>query len=453
LRAHRVFTIAKRDYIATVRTKAFIFGLVVAPVLFGGGSIAMSLFKGKPDTTERRVAVIDHTGKIGDTLVRAAGDKNRKELFDKKTGQQIAPRYSFELAPPDESHPKEQLLALSDRIRRRELVAILEIGPEALHPSHPLEEQRGDDDNGNTHLEAGVSYYTNTGGIDELRNWLNGPVNDGVRSVRLSELGIDPSRLRGLSASVPITRLGLVERDPATGRIQEARKRGELEGFFVPFAVAMIMAMIVMIGSAPMLQNVTQDKSQRIVEMLLGTVTPLELMAGRVLGSVGVSLTSSFLYVAGGILVVNGMGLSGMLPVSILPWFYIYLLLDVVMLCAFAAALGAACSTPQDAQNLAIVLLAPCIVPMFTMVTVLRQPNGMMATVLSLIPPFTPILMLLRQAIPNGVPAWQPWVGLVGIAVFAMATVWAASRIFRVAILMQGKPPKLAEMMRWAIKG
>jgi ABC-2 type transport system permease protein len=451
LRTHRILTIAKRDYIATVRTKAFLFGLVVAPILFGGGSIGMSLIKNKPDTADRRIAVVDHTGVVGAALVRAAGEKNRKELFDKKTGQQIAPRYTFELVPPAAANPQEQLLALSDRVRRRDLAAILEIGANAVHP--PQIDDAKSESNENDNPAAGVSYYTNTGGLDELRNWLNGPVNDGVRSARLRELGIDVTHLQGLTISVPITRMGLVERDPATGRIEEAHKRGELESFFVPFSVAIILAMIVMVGSAPMLQNVTQDKSQRIVEMLLGTVTPLELMAGRVLGSVGVSITSSLLYVAGGILAVNAMGLSGLLPLSILPWFYVYLLADVVMLCAFAAALGAACSTPQDAQNLAIVLLTPCLIPMFTLVTVLRQPNGMVATVLSLIPPFTPILMLLRQAIPNGVPAWQPWVGLAGVLAFTLATVWAASRIFRVAILMHGKPPKLSELVRWAVNG
>ena len=150
---------------------------------------------------------------------------------------------------------------------------------------------------------------------------------------------------------------------------------------------------------------------------------------------------------------VNALGVAGLSPLTIIPWFYVYLLADVVMLCAFAVALGACCSTPQDAQNLAIVLLMPCIIPMFMLATLLRQPNGMPATVMSLVPPFTPILMLLRQAMPTGVPAWQPWVGLLGVLVIAVATVWAASRIFRVAILMQGKPPRLAEMVRWAMKG
>jgi ABC-2 type transport system permease protein len=455
MRTHKVLTIARRDYIATVRTKAFVFGLVVAPVLFGGGSIAMSFFNGQPDLKDRRVAIVDRTGVVAEALVSAAREKNGRELFDPKTHRQIAPRYVFEVNAPaahGDSDAKDQLLALSDRVRRKQLVAFLEIGKDVLHPPEPAEDAaQGTGDK--TGPNASVSYYTNAGGIDEIRIWLSGPINDGVRLARLAGLGIDVSRNKGLSASVPIEALSLVERDARTGEVREARKRNELAGFFVPFGLAMILAMIVMVGSAPMLQNVTQDKSQRIVETLLGAATPFELMSGKVLGSVGVSLTSSVLYVIAGVVAVNALGIAGLLPLTIIPWFYVYLLADVVMLCSFAAALGACCSTPQDAQNLAIVLLMPCLIPMFMLVTVLRQPNGTLATAMSLIPPFTPVLMLLRQAMPDGVPAWQPWVGLAGVLAFAVGTVWAASRIFRVAILMQGKPPHLAEMVRWAIKG
>jgi len=448
---HKILTIAKRDYIATVRTKAFVFGLVVAPVIFGGGSIAMSFFKTKPDLKDRDIAVIDHTGVVAGALVSAAQEKNERELFDKKTHQQLVPRYVFEVLAPA-ADGKSQLLELSDRVRHKELVAFLEIGKDALRPTAPAPDLLPGI-NEKTDPDKSVSYYTNAGGIDEMRSWLNGPINDGVRLTRLAQLGIDIKSNKGLMTSPPIEGLSLLERDEKTGAVQAARKRSELEGFFVPFGVAMILAMIVMVGSAPMLQNVTQDKSQRIVETLLGAASPFELMTGKVLGSVGVSVTSSLLYVIAGTLAVNAMGVAGMLPLSIIPWFYVYLLADVVMLCAFAAALGACCSTPQDAQNLAIVLLMPCLIPMFMLVTVLRQPNSMMATVMSLIPPFTPILMLLRQSMAGGVPVWQPWVGLVGVLIFAAATVWAASRIFRVAILMQGKPPQLAEMLRWAMKG
>ncbi|HWD00447.1 MAG TPA: ABC transporter permease [Candidatus Sulfopaludibacter sp.] len=448
---HKILTIAKRDYVATVRTKAFLFGLVVAPMLFGGGSVALSFFKSKPDLRDKRIAILDHTGLVAPALVSAATEKNQRDLYDKVTHQQIAPRYVFEVVPPDDDS-NATLLILSDRVRRKELAAFLEIGKLALRPVEPVQDPVPGLET-KTDPDTRVAYYTNAGGLDEMRNWLGGPINDGVRLTRLSQLGIDIAGNKGLLASVPVEGMSLLERDLKTGAVQAARKRSELEGFFVPFAVAMILTMIVMIGSAPMLQNVTQDKSQRIVETLLGSASPLELMAGKVMGSVGVSVTSSLLYVVAGVLVVNALGIAGLLPLTLIPWFYAYLLADVVMLCAFAAALGACCSTPQDAQNLAIVLLMPCMIPMFTLVTVLRQPNGVMSTVMSLIPPFTPILMLLRQASNTGVPVWQPWVGLVGVLIFASATVWAASRIFRVAILMHGKPPQLAQLLRWAWKG
>jgi len=453
MRMHKVLTIAKRDYITTVRTKAFLFGLVVAPILFGGGSIGMSFLKGKPDLQDRHIAIIDHTGVVAGPLVDAVREKNRREIYDKKTHQQVEARYLFEWIAPAAGR-QDQLLALSDRVRNKQLAAFIEIGKDALRPPKPDEEA---DDLGlgtskKTDPDTGVSYYTNAGGIDEMRRWLGGPIGDGVRLARLAQLGIDINHNPGLEASVRIDGLGLVERDEKTGAVHEARKRSDLE-VFVPATVALILVMVVMVGSAPMLQNVTQDKSQRIVETLLGAASPFELMTGKVLGAAAVSVTSSLLYVISGVVAVNALGVAGLLPLTIIPWFYVFLLTDVVMLCALAAALGACCSTPQDAQNLAVVLLAPVLLPAFMMVTVMREPNGMLATAMSLVPPFTPILMPLRQAMPNGVPAWQPWVGLAGALLFAAGTVWAASRIFRVAILMQGKPPRLAEAMRWAMKG
>jgi ABC-2 type transport system permease protein len=88
------------------------------------------------------------------------------------------------------------------------------------------------------------------------------------------------------------------------------------------------------------------------------------------------------------------------------------------------------------------------------MTFIMQQPNGPISTALSLFPPFTPMLMLLRQAMPGGgVPAWQPWVSLAGVLVFTLLMVVAAARIFRVAILMQGKTPKMTDMVRWAVRG
>jgi ABC-2 type transport system permease protein len=97
--------------------------------------------------------------------------------------------------------------------------------------------------------------------------------------------------------------------------------------------------------------------------------------------------------------------------------------------------------------------MLPVFLPMFLAMPMLQEPMSPFATWMSLIPPFTPMLMLLRKAGPQGIPAWQPWVGLVGVLLVTMFSVWLGGRIFRVGILMQGGPPKLGKLIRWAFRG
>ena len=99
------------------------------------------------------------------------------------------------------------------------------------------------------------------------------------------------------------------------------------------------------------------------------------------------------------------------------------------------------------------IVLLPIIIPMFLMIPAIQQPNSGLMTALSFFPLFTPILMLMRQAAPGGVPGWQPLLGLAEVMVAAFAISWAASRIFRLTILLQGKTPKATQLMRWAVKG
>jgi ABC-2 type transport system permease protein len=245
----------------------------------------------------------------------------------------------------------------------------------------------------------------------------------------------------------------LVARDPKTGRIQAPVKQDTAAAFAAPFATMMLLAMVVMIGAAPMMMGVTEDKSQRIVEMLLGIATPFDLMAGKVMAGVAQSLTGSLLYVSVATVALLAMNVVGIAPLTLLPRFYAYLLAEVTLLCALAAALGAACNTPQEAGNLVILVMAPIMIPMFMIVPVANKPNGTFATAISLFPPFTPLMMMFRQTMPGGVPAWQPWAGLAGTVAFALLGIWLASRIFRVAILMQGQPLRLKLLVQSAVKG
>jgi ABC-2 type transport system permease protein len=418
---------------------------VVAPLLFGGGLLGIALMKAKPDLEDRHIAIVDRTGVAGSAIVAEGAAKSAKDLFDKTTGRQTRPRYLFETVAPDEHDPDGQRLALSNRVRRRELYAFLEIGPQALQPAAPSARD--------TSPANRVAFFSNASAMDDAQRWLDGPIDTGIQKLRLARLGIDPNRFDDLLTPVSVERFSLVARDPRSGQIQPAHKKNELEGFLAPFTLMLLLGMIVLVGSSPMLSAVTNDKQERIVEMLLGLATPFELMAGKVLAAVGVSLSSSAFYVIGGTLALTGMGMADLVPLGLLPWFYVYLVADVIMLCALASALGAACNTPQEAQQLAVVLVAPVVIPYMLMMNVVQQPAGMLATVVSLCPPFAPMLMLLRQALPGGVPAWQPWAALAGILAFTPLVVWAAARIYRVGILMQGKPPKIAELVRWAIRG
>lgn len=441
---NKILLIAKRDYLASIRTKAFLFGLVVAPLLFGGGFIGVAVVKGRPDIRDRTIAVIDHTGVAAQAVIEAAQEKNNRDLVDRETGRQTMPRYRFENVPPEQD-ATIQRLAMSDRIRRGNLFAFVEIRADAFKPPRKNTIRDGGD--------PAVTWYANEGGISEARRWFSGVLNDGLRRVRLAKLGIDPGHFDEILDTVSLQNMNLLTRDKKTGQIREAGKKGDMESFAISFSVSMLLVMIVLVTSGPMLPAIAEDKMQRVFEMLLASATPFELIAGKVIAALGRSLTSSVVYIVGAILLLNSMAMIGLAPLQLLPWFLIYLVTEVTMLCAFASALGAACGSPQDAQSLGVVLVAPVMIPLFLLAPVMQQSNGPIATAVSFFPLFTPIMMLMRQTMPGGVPWWQPWVGLAGVLAATVAMSWIAARIFRVGILLQGKPPNLAELARWAMRG
>jgi ABC-2 type transport system permease protein len=436
----KVLLVAKRDYIASVRTKAFIFGLIIAPLLFGSGFFALAIMKNKPDLKERRIAIVDHTGAAAGEVVESIRRANREDMYDKLTGRQVMPLYTTEIVSPAQN-AASQRLELSNRIRRGDLYGFLEIGPSAIDSAKTPASDR----------EPAIAWYSNESSPGP--RWISTPVEDGIRRARFTALGVDRSGLDQAMRSAAPQRMNLVTRDEKTGHIIAGGKTNELAGFFVPFALAFLLFMIVMSTSAPMLPAIAEDKMQRVFEMLLASATPFQLIAGKILSAVARSLTSSIIYVGIALVVLNGLAMIGLAPIGLLPWFIIYVIAEVTMLSAIASAIGAACGSPQDAQSLGIVLFAPVIIPMMMLQPVLQRPNSSFAVLLSLFPPFTPLVMMARQATPQGLPFWQPFAGLVGIAVGTAAICWLAARIFRITILMQGKPPAIAELIRWGIKG
>jgi len=450
----KVLLIARRDFLETIKNKGFLIGMIVMPLMFGVAFAGIGLL-GNQVKKEQHVAIIDHTGTLAAAVIAAAEQENARDMFDKTTGKQTTSRYVFENLPP-ETDADAQRLALSDRVRAGTLAMFVEIGSEVL--TAPEQETSpicvlGGDLCPKRPPERSVTYFTNANGRDELRGWLDGPIINGIRRVRMAQAGVGPDRADGVLAGIAFERMSLMVRDSKTGAIEAPRRRNPIETVAIPFALVMILMMVVMMGSAPMLAAIAQDKMERVYEMMLVSASPLQIMGGKVMAALGLSLTSSIFYIAAGVLALQSMALFGLVPFALLPWFFVYLVANVLMLAAMGAALGSACSTPQDAQALAGFLVFPIIIPAVMMPVILDDANGPVATVMSLIPPFTPMLMMLRQSLPSGIPAWQPWAGLVGIAVCTLAIIWGGSRIFRIGILMQGKPPHMAEILRWALKG
>ena len=436
----KTLKLAKREYLAAVRTKGFIIALVIVPIMMSGSGITMALLKDRVDTKDQRIAVVDRSGILASALLDAAEKRNQEETIDQETGRKMRPAFLLEALAPNDADPDGQRLELSERVRRGDLHAFLEIGPDVGKP------ETGP-------ARAQIAYYAQGAALDETRNWLAFPINNHLRKIRLRELGIAGEAAEGLFRWFPVEGLGLVSRDETTGEIREARRSHEAEAVLVPIILPMIMFMMMMMSAVPQLGAVTEEKGQRIAEVILGSVKPFQFMMGKVLGGVATSLTAIAVYAVVGAVIVRHLDLGEFVPMGVLPWFLAYLVLAMLMLGALFSALGSACNDSREAQSLTFPGMLPVMIPMFVMMPVIQHPLTPFATWMSLIPPFTPMLMLIRLGTQQSIPAWQPWLGLGLVLLTTIAAIWAGGRLFRVAILMQGTPPKLGNLMRWAVRG
>ena len=437
---HKILKLVKREYLASVKTKGFIIGLILAPIFMGGSLIAFALLKDRVDVTDKKAAIIDRSGMVAQVLVDAAENRRKAEVYKEETGNKVKPDYIFEIVKPDEENIEAQRLELSDRVRSRELHAFIEIGSGVVHPRENGENAR-------------IAYHARNPAMDDLRGWIVWPINDYLRKLRLTDASIDESEVGDLFDWMNVDGMGLVSVDEETGNVKQAERSNEVQAIVIPIILMMLMFLMIMMAVPGLLQSVMEEKTQRIAEVLLGSIKPFEFMMGKVLSGVAIALTSSVVYFIGGILVVRHIGYEKYIPYHILPWFFVYMLMAIIMFGSISAALGSTCSEAKDAQSLTFPMILPMLIPMFVYFPVVKEPLGSLATWVSLFPPFTPTLMLLRQTTPAGIPFWQPCVGVLGVLLSAIFFVWAGGRIFRVAILMQGTPPKMSNIIRWAIRG
>ena len=434
---NKILTLFKREYRAAVRTKSFIISLVLVPLLMGGGFLAVIIMEKNQDTDDKKFVVVDHSGLMIEPLQKALDQRNKNEILDPETGEKVMSAYTVEFVEPSGDR-MEQQRELSERVKSTELHAFIEIGPGILHPTE--------------NSESYLRYYSEHSFGDDIRYWFRNIINDQLRMLRVAELNLEAEQTAHLFNWLEVEGMGLVTIDKKTGEDQEAQRSNELQSFLVPYIITLLMFMLVMMSASPLLTAVMEEKTEKIAEVLLGSITPFQFMMGKVMGGIGISLTTAAIYVSAAVVTTRMTGYESLIPYEVLPWFFIYTTLFIIMVGTGMAALGATCNDNKDAQSLQFPAMLPVILPLFLIMPVIQDPSGTLATTLSLIPPFTPSIMMIRLATPVTVPVWQPVIGLFGVILFTIFTVWVGARIFRTAILIQGQKPSLANLFKYAFK-
>ena len=434
----KIFVIANREFRAIVGTKAFLIVMTLMPVLMFGGIAIQKMLAGRVGPAEKKIVVLDGTGVLFADLAAAAQSHNENEIFDLASGQRIKPRLVLEAGPAGKV-TEETRFQLSEQIRRHQIDAFLEIPAGIDRMPAPGE-------------SAKVNLYAENAAMMEEQHWLRNALGNAVRSRRLQAAHVDPTVVDRASQFVMLQPLGLVGRS-ASGGFSKPRETSQDESIFLPFGMMMLMFMTILLVAQPMLESVLEEKSQRVAEVLLGSVSALQLMAGKLLGGVGGSLTVVAAYAGGGVAVAWYFGSLHLVPLRIVPWFLVYQILAVLMFGSLFMAVGAACNQLKEAQSMLLPIWMLMMIPLFVWFQVVGDPTGSFGTWLSFVPPATPLLMVLRLSTSTALPWWQPALGIVDMLAATWFCVFVAARVFRIGILAQGKTPKLSELLRWAVRG
>jgi ABC-2 type transport system permease protein len=446
----KIRIIAIREYVTAVRTKSFLISLVFVPVLMLGSAGVQVLIDDLAEKTQRSYAVVDRTP--GQQLYRALDAASHvqmsSEVRDIKERKPLRPQFVYVTpSAATEEAINKQRLELSDQVHQGTLTGFLDIGADVAQlPTAPLTP-------GKPAPTRSIRYYSNSPTQDAFARWAERIINQAVIAERCETEGLQPADVARLVQPVPLRVMGLVRRDATTGAIQDVSDEDRIAMLLVPLGLTMMMFLVVMVGATPLMQGVIEEKMQRIAEVLLGSVRPFELMMGKLLGMLAVSLTLAAVYLGGAYWVLSRFDVTEFLSGSLLAWFLAFQVLAVLMYGSLFIAIGAACSDAKETQALLIPVVMLITFPLFTLRHVIEEPNSAFSFWSSLFPFGTPMLMVTRLALPPGIPWWQPVLGVVGVLLTTLLCVYAAGRIFRVGILMQGKGAKVQDLARWVFRG
>jgi ABC-2 type transport system permease protein len=300
--------------------------------------------------------------------------------------------------------------------------------------------------------KLGVQFWAKNLADTSLSRSISSTLNEYLRTNEYQRLGVNEE----IVSQVKSTQLLFTSFDPTKEAGEEKVSMADTIRQFAPLGFVYMMWIAIFTVVNMLLNNTIEEKSNRIIEVLLSSATPWEIMCGKLLGIAGVGMTMMVGWVASMLGVLMYMAgpqvewASTLLEVisssGLLPLFGLYFICGYLIYAGLFLAIGSLCSTIKEAQNFMGTATVILMVPLMTMVFVARDPNGTLAQVLTWIPLYTPFVMMNRAA------ASPPAFDMYGSAILMIATIiimlWISSRIFRIGILRTGQPPKIVELFK-----
>ena len=273
--------------------------------------------------------------------------------------------------------------------------------------------------------------------VDEIRDG----VREAIREARYAAYGQDPAWIQALTTV----------RRPAVREVTQEGERSSASwlAMMLPLGFMILLMMSVMIGSQYLLTTTIEEKSSRVVEVLLSAVSPMQLMTGKVLGQMLVGGVILLVYGGLGFGALAAFALADLVSPLQVVFLVAFFLLTYVMLASMTAAVGAAVNELREAQSLQAPIMMAVMIPYFLWLPLSRDPNAVWAQVLSYVPPISPFVMMIRMTSSDPPALWEPVLAVAINAVACYGFLWFAAKVFRVGLLMYGKPPNLATLIRW----
>lgn len=467
----KVMRIAGREFASTVLTKGFIIGALVVPAVIAVimPLVIMLVESAKPPADKGELALIDRSGEVAplvaelleperivesrweqlEAMKKLAGDMLGSQL-DALTGDELdemsddqlrsfleqfgVPQLRVTELPGDTDVETEQArlrenLGGTARGEDRGLLAVAVVDEDAV-VRNPESDQYG-----------AFSVFTVPKLDDRTVSEIRGALRRAILDRRYEAAGLDRATIDALtSVNAQST--------------QEVTETGTRESAFglqmiIPGAFMLLMLMGVMTGGQYLLTTTIEEKSSRVVEVLLSAVSSVELMTGKIVGQMAVGLTLLLVYNAVGIIALVVFQRLDLIDGMTIAWMLVFFALAYFMFASIMAAIGSAVNELREAQALMTPVMLFVMIPYFFFLPVTRDPSSVLSTTLSFIPPISPFIMIMRVASSTPPPFWQVLAAVAVNAVAVVVFVWLAAKVFRVGLLMFGKPPNLSTLLKW----